>query len=457
MKFIDLFAGLGGFHLALQRLGHTCVFASELDPELRAVYERNFGLLPEGDVRAVELEDIPSHDILCAGFPCQPFSKAGDQQGFNHPKWGDLFSYVLQIVRQHKPRYLMLENVPNLENHNDGHTWRRIRADLDAAGYTICHKRLSPHHFGIPQIRERMFIVGSRSSLDDFSWPVKSSRASSSFVSVLDPNPVGARPLTPRVRNCLEVWQAFLDLFPMSVAFPSFPIWSVEFGATYPYEDRTPYALGVEALAAFRGSHGRELAGSPEEVMQALPSYARTKEDRFPQWKINFIRQNRRFYHDYKIEIDKWLPSIVEFPPSLQKLEWNCKGDERDIWKHVIQFRASGVRVKKPNIAPSLIAMTTTQVPIIAWQGRYMTPRECARLQSMNDLQHLPLSPRAAFKALGNAVNVDLVAMIAQALLECPEGPASGRGMARQLSLPLIDRGLHMPATAEAGVSLPPR
>jgi DNA (cytosine-5)-methyltransferase 1 len=102
MRFIDLFAGLGGFHLALAELGHKCVFASELDPRLRELYERNHHLRPEGDIRDIAVEDIPSHDILCAGFPCQPFSKAGDQKGFDCPKWGDLFEFVINAIEYHK-------------------------------------------------------------------------------------------------------------------------------------------------------------------------------------------------------------------------------------------------------------------------------------------------------------------------------------------------------------------
>ena len=108
---------------------------------------------------------------------------------------------------------------------------------------------------------------------------------------------------------------------------------------------------------------------------------------------------------------------IRQFPSSLQKFEWNCKGEERDIWKFVIQFRASGVRTKRPTTAPSLVAMTTTQVPIIAWEKRYMTPRECCRLQSMHELECLPSSESKTYKALGNAVNVRLVEMIAESLL----------------------------------------
>ena len=114
MRFIDIFAGLGGFHTGLARLGHTCVFASELDVSLQELYKKNYGLQPEGDIRKIPIEKIPAHDILCAGSPCQPFSKAGEQQGFECPKWGDLFGHVLRILQYHKPQYVMLENVPNL-------------------------------------------------------------------------------------------------------------------------------------------------------------------------------------------------------------------------------------------------------------------------------------------------------------------------------------------------------
>jgi len=418
MRFIDLFAGLGGFHLALHRLGHTCVFACEIDESLRSLYQKNFAIQPAGDIRHVKISDIPEHEILCAGFPCQPFSKAGEQAGFDCPTEGDLFHYVMRIALHHKPDYLILENVPNLRRHNNGHTWRLLAARLRRAGYTIDSAHLSPHQFGIPQIRERVFIVGSRAGLSHFHWPPAKPSAPLSLKASLDKEPENAKLLSKRALKCLKVWQQFIRRFPKNEELPSFPIWSMEFGATYPFEKSTPHKLGKSALRKYRGSHGRPLKSvCARDRMDSLPSHARTRQARFPRWKVQFIKQNRDFYQRHKRWIKPWLPKILEFPASLQKLEWNCKGEERDVWKYVIQFRASGVRVKRPTTSPSLVAMTTTQVPIVAWEKRYMTPRECARLQSLHNLPHLPDVPSSVFRALGNAVNADLVQLIARALV----------------------------------------
>lgn len=440
MKFIDLFAGLGGFHQALARLGHQCVFASEIDEGLAELYAKNFGRKPAGDITKIRASDVPSHDILCAGFPCQPFSKAGEQAGLECEKWGNLFSAITRIVREHKPRFVILENVANLERHDGGRTWRsRIRRRLLDAGYDVEASLLSPHSFGIPQVRPRFFIVAARNGLRDFEWPKPIEGVDLALSSVLDRKPADAAPLSSQQIDCLSVWQDFLDRAPVDVSLSGFPKWSMEWKATYPFETSTPYQSGPRGLSAFRGCHGKRIEFAEwEEQAMLLPSYARDKRrKRFPAWKQEFIRDNRRFYAANKSWIDSWMPDVLRFPQSLQKFEWNCKGDERDLWKTVIQFRASGVRCKRATTAPSLVAMTTTQVPIIGWERRYMTPRECSRLQSMNDLRYLPENAGRAFKALGNSVNVEVVARVAAALVGSAAPAARKRKpKSRRLAVP---------------------
>ena len=166
-KFIDLFCGIGGFHQAMSSLGGECVFASDIDKHCQETYFENYGIRPIGDITKVEAADIPSFNVLCAGFPCQAFSLAGKKLGFADETRGTLFFDVIRIAKHHKPEYMLLENVKNLANHDEGRTWNVIYNTIREIGYNVLSEPVifSPHYLGIPQTRERVFIMCVREDI----------------------------------------------------------------------------------------------------------------------------------------------------------------------------------------------------------------------------------------------------------------------------------------------------
>jgi DNA (cytosine-5)-methyltransferase 1 len=171
-RFVDLFCGIGGFHLALSAFGAECVFASDINESACKVYEKNFHIKPMGDIKKIKCKEIPEHDILCAGFPCQPFSISGNQQGFNDPN-GKLFFEIIRIARFHKPKMILLENVKNLMVHDNGSTLQTIKDKLTSIGYKHFAQVLNASDFGIPQARKRTYIIAFKNNLKikEFSFP----------------------------------------------------------------------------------------------------------------------------------------------------------------------------------------------------------------------------------------------------------------------------------------------
>ena len=159
LKFIDLFAGIGGIRIPFDELGYECVFSSEWDKKACETYQANFGEMPKGDITKIDEKDIPPFDICLAGFPCQAFSIMGKMQGFADTR-GTMFFEVERILKYHKPRAILLENVKQLTSHDKGRTLRVILEHLDALGYHVKYKVLNALDFGLPQKRERIIIVG---------------------------------------------------------------------------------------------------------------------------------------------------------------------------------------------------------------------------------------------------------------------------------------------------------
>ncbi len=447
MKFIDLFAGLGGFHKALHELGHQCVFASELDPTLREVYKINWSIEPKGDIKKIvtnELESIPKHDILCAGFPCQPFSKAGKQLGRDDDR-GTLFDEIVKILEFRTPKYFILENVPFIKQHDNEETWNYMHKKLTDLGYEVDHEVYSPQDFGIPQHRKRIFIVGSLKGLAHFSFDEidEQKTALINIHQFIEENPKQFKALPKANQQCLRLWQKFIDQIPKETKLPGFPIWGMEFGATYTFETSYPLKLSASELGEYKGNFGISLKGmSKDEQRKNLPSYARI-EKAFPDWKRSYIRQSRAFYQENKRHIQDVVKEIAQYESqSWQKLEWNVGDNKRKLTDYILQFRASGIRVKKVDFFPSLVC-TNTQIPIIGWQKRYITKEEGLKLQSLEGIE-LPPNDNAAFRALGNAVNSKIVKLIAEKLIGGKAKKLNGAATDHRQHLSIIEA--HEPA-----------
>lgn len=170
--FIDLFAGLGGFRLALESLGAKCVYSSEWDEPVRKIYTKNFGDVPAGDITKIDENSVPNHDILCAGFPCQAFSISGKQRGFEDSR-GTLFFDVARIIKAKKPKVVFLENVKNFATHDGGKTLEVVKETIKELGYTFHQKVLNSVDYGIPQKRERIYMICFRNDLNvsTFEFP----------------------------------------------------------------------------------------------------------------------------------------------------------------------------------------------------------------------------------------------------------------------------------------------
>ncbi len=167
LKFIDLFAGIGGFRKGFENAGYQCVFTSEINAACQQVYETNFGSKPFGDITKIEPSDIPDFDILLAGFPCQPFSISGKKMGFEDTR-GTLFFDVCRIIETKQPKVVVLENVKHLIHHDRKKTFSTILKALSSLGYNVTHKLLNAKDFGLPQNRERIFIIATKKHYFDF-------------------------------------------------------------------------------------------------------------------------------------------------------------------------------------------------------------------------------------------------------------------------------------------------
>jgi len=394
-RFVDLFCGIGGFHAALSALGGECVYAVDIDEAASRVYERNWGIDPLGDITDVANDEqvlIPEHEVLCAGFPCQPFSKSGFQRGMDETR-GTLYWNILRIIEARQPALVLLENVRNLAGPRHKHEWATIIRTLREAGYLVSDSPsifsphlLPPERGGKPHVRERVFIAAVRSSNLQEVWnplipPVAEPRPIEGWnpqrwdlekdLPLDDDIDVGGCELSDNETYWIDAWNDFVVGMweeREGVRLPGFPLWGDDWV-------------------------------SEKELMVPADT---------PKWKENFLIKNARFYDEHREFIDTWTEKWSfysdRFPPSRRKFEWQAQ-DHPDLWTAVMQMRPTGIRAKRPTYLPALVAITQTS--IIGSRRRRLSPREAARLQSLPEWFDFGDQPNAAtYKQLGNGVSV---------------------------------------------------
>ena len=248
-KFIDLFCGIGGFHLAMESLGGECVYACDIDEDCRKTYETNYGLKPDGDITKLDPSELPAFDVLCGGFPCQAFSKAGKRLGFADETKGTLFFDVERIMAYCKPKYALLENVRNLASHDGGNTWKTIHEHLTNIGYNVLEEPVifSPHYLGIPQHRERVFIMCVREDvgiLPIFQFNAKGKLPKCNIQDILQDDSeiqnLAKYQLTKEKIELVDLWNEFIQNIKCE-KLPGFPVWSEYLHVPTQNEDMSDY------------------------------------------------------------------------------------------------------------------------------------------------------------------------------------------------------------------------
>lgn len=393
--FVDLFAGIGGFHAALSGLGGQCVKAVEIDHAAAEVYRRNWGVDAVGDVTEIANDlsvHVPDHDVLVAGFPCQPFSKSGAQRGMDETR-GTLYWNILRIIEERRPRVVVLENVRNLAGPRHAHEWQVIVETLRELGYRVADTPavfsphlLPPEQGGRPQVRERVFVTAT---LATGNVPLDAEPAvTAKPVAGWDP----------------QTWHLEHDL-PLD-----------------PNRDTAGCALSesevlwIDAWDDFvrlmrKARHGRRLPGFPLWADEWVDERALEIPEGTPAWKVDFLHKNSAFYTAYRPLLDHWAERwgvyTDAFPASRRKLEWQAQDTPR-LWDTVMHLRPSGIRAKRATYVPALVAITQTS--IIGPRRRRLSPREAARLQGLPDWFCFGDQPSSVtYRQLGNGVNVGVV------------------------------------------------
>ena len=396
LKFIDLCCGIGGFHYALKNIGFECVLASDINKDCRYNYELNHKIKPLDDLTKIKVDDIPNFDILCAGFPCQPFSKAGEQKGFED-KRGNIFFDICKIIRYHNPKYLIFENVRNLSSHDKGNTWNIIKNEINKLGYYTYDKTviLNTLYFGIPQSRERVVIMCKRKDLGGLPKlpPIsKKNIMKTSLEDIIEEKVDIKYNIKGKFKSTEKIWNNFLNIcIENNIIIPKFPIWT----------DWWDSDGDNSSINKF----DKKLSQEENEKMIII------KKNNFKEKYKNFIDKNREFYNKNINLLKPWLMESRKnklWIGAVRKMEWQTGRNNLNMKEILWSCRGSGVRIKNINYSPTLVAMAS-MIPIYGPKSRYLTPRECSRLQSFPENYILDENDNISYKQFGNAVNVKMI------------------------------------------------
>lgn len=404
-KFIDLCCGIGGFHQALKNIGFECVMASDIDEECKKNYKINYNIEPKGDLTKIKVEDIPNFNILCAGFPCQPFSIAGKQKGFDDDTRGNIFFDICKIIKYHKPEYIILENVKNLGSHDNGNTWNIIYETLDNLNYYTYNKPviLNTLYFGVPQSRERVVILCKRKDLGELpKLPLISKKCIKKTIlsNIIEDNVSKKYNINEKFKVAESVWSEFIEICNLNnIEIPKYPIWTDWWDSD---------GIGT-AVTKFNEKL------SEEKNKITILKKQKLFYNKYKKW----IDNNREFYNKYKCVLEKWLIKSRKQPlwlGAVRKMEWQTNSKKLNMKDLLWSPRGSGIRIKDIDYSPTLVAMTS-MIPIYGPKSRILTPRECARLQSFPEDYIINDNDRVAYKQFGNAVNVKMIEQSARFLI----------------------------------------
>lgn len=372
-KFADFFAGIGGFHQIMTSLGGECTFACEIDKDAASVYEKNYGINPLCDIRNVKGKDIGNIDVMCGGFPCQGFSIGGKKLGFEDER-GTLFFQLARLLREkidegHPVKYLVFENVKHLLKHDNGNTWLTIKNTLEDLGYVLNEPIIcNPIQLGIPQNRERILILGEYQRKTPLC--IKNDLPKNQCHNVFDTDfflkDVDSKyNLTKYRENVIKMWNEF----------------KVGIGDIGNVVNQKYFRYTNEMINDIENLDERKVA----------------------QKSALIYRKNQQFIEEWEKRWDdlNWVN------PSHHRFEWQAGKKYNNVYECFAQFRQSGLRVKKPDFFPCLVAIVQTS--IIPKYNRTLTPRECARLQTFPDTFILHEDDKIAYKQLGNSICIDIL------------------------------------------------